>query len=309
MYPPPNLKPYPDRTKNMDIFTHIDWLSVTFPSSTPLLDIVPYRCSLMVTKSPIPVYNTAYEALPLGAKVLLSNSERLGIHLILSGKVLARLRDNGISGKMIYDNVKRLKGKFSRVDIALNITEIKDIGVRDFLEKMTDCMTRLKGYKYIASDEAVETLYVGNMKSKSRKLRIYDKAIEQGIEEYTWIRIEYEKRNNAEGLLASMFEDGNSISSIIKSVIDFPEWELYQEIMNTEASPIVRGKAKVDNREWIEKLNWVCESAIPALVDCMYQEGKEHILEDDFNISDGIVMETFISVLNAEIAKKFKLGT
>lgn len=309
MYPPPNLKPYPNRTKNMDIFTHIDWLSVTFPSKTPLLDIIPYRCHLVVTKSPIPVYNLAYEALPLGAKVMVSGSERLGTHLILSGKVLARLRDNGITGRMIYEHVKRNNGKFSRVDIALNITEIENIGVRDFLEKMTSCMTRLKGYKYIASDEAVETLYVGNMKSKSRKLRIYDKAIEQGIEDYNWIRIEYEKRNNADGLLASMFADGNSISSIIKSVIDFPDWGLYQEIINAEPSPIVRGKAKVDNREWLEKLNWICESAIPALADCMYLEAKEHVLEGDFNISEGVVMETFISVLNAEIAKKFKLGT
>jgi len=288
----------------MAVTTCFDWMSITFADEYSILDIIPYKTELRACKSPIPVYGVAFEALPHGAKILISNHDRLGKHLILSGKVLQSIRASGLSMKQLYEHFKRLNGKFSRVDIALDIVDIDNMSVDDFLKKMNDAKTALCGYKYIANGENAETIYVGNIKSKSRKLRIYNKGLEQNLP-ILWTRVEYEKRRGANNMASRMFDKEQGIKEVVKSVIDFPTWGLWQEVIGKDIADTTRGEALVSHKNWHDTLNWLCNSAAPALANCLLEEAKENVFSDDFVLEDSVTIDTFISVLNAEIAKKF----
>jgi hypothetical protein len=283
--------------------TSIDWFSVTFPFATKLKDIAPYRGKMMRCKSPIPVYRDAYEILPHGAKILIGSEERLGKHLILSGKVLQSMRSANISEHAMYRNFRLFGGKIGRIDLALDIFDNEEMSVDMFEKRLYDIKTSLVGSKKISGNGLGETLYVGNMKSRSRRLRIYNKGLEQGVSR-TWVRVEYEKRRGADKMADTIFSSQRSISSMLKGVIDFPNWAAWQKVIGDYENKVQRGEAV--HREVINgaKLNWIVEQAVPALADLMIEDAKKNVNIEDYDITDGVAFETFISALNASLAFK-----
>ena len=281
----------------------IDWYSMTFPHETLTKDILPKNMILNMVriKSPIPVYELAHEVLPLGIKVL-HGAKRFGLHVIYSGKCLLNCRENGITDKVIWDNMIDNGGKLSRIDFALDILDDNELNVNNIKAAYdnNECQTALSGSKFIGSGDEHETLYLGNMKSKARKLRIYNKGIEQRVD-YLWVRIEYEKRRQSMVAARSHFRDGNSIASIIKSVVDFPKWQKWQDAFNAE--PAIFKREEKPPPDWIEKLNWLCDTCAPAMANAVRLEAEG---KDDFNIEESEVLNTFASVLSAELRKKFR---
>ena len=76
------------------------------------------------------------------------------------------------------------------------------------------------------------------------------------------MRFEYEKRRGASNLYKKVMETG-SIRPIINSIVSFPFWDTWREIMGTDIDPVMRGKAlSGDNRA---RMDWVLRSAIPAM--------------------------------------------
>ena len=303
MSPPPNFKCDTKGILTMKISTCYDWFSLTFRHETRIENIIPYEHRLEITKSPIPVYEQAFIAYPHGAKILFSKNERMGKHLILSGKVLQSMRQSGIAAYDLFKHFKSLGGTFSRCDVALDIVDAENMSVDKFLENMSDADTKLSGYKYIASHENVETLYLGNMRSKSRKLRIYNKGIEQGLP-ILWTRVEYEKRRGADNMMNNMMLNKVSIQSIIKSVVDFPKWQKWQEIIGVDIADTTRGNGIQSSKDWQLRLEWLTESAASALANCMIMEANENINNKDFSLDDSVTLNTFISALNAHLSKK-----
>lgn len=293
----------------MDVHTRIDWMSITFPHNEALMTLLPFAHRLKPVKSPIPVYPICFETFPHRAKILVSNQDRLGKHIILSGKTLQSLYDEEISAKSIYEHITAHKGKFSRIDIALDIFDVPEFTVHKFLKMLRHADTVLKGHKYIGSGQGVETVYLGNMKSKSRRFRCYDKAIEQGITNLSWVRLEYEKRRQANLLAKRIFIDEVSIASLIKGVVDFPKWKLYQDVMNCKKAKTFRGKEIYEEKDWQVTLEWLVHSAAASLANCTYEEFLSQLdtSENIWSIEDSVVLNSFSDALAAKLREKFDI--
>ncbi len=291
----------------MDIHTRIDWMSITFPHEEALMMLLPFEHRIKPIKSPIPIYPICFETFPHRAKILVSNQDRLGKHIILSGKTLQSMYDDDISAKLIYEHISANKGKFSRIDIALDIFDVPEFTVQKFLGMLEYADTALKGHKYIGSQGGIETVYLGNMKSRSRRFRCYNKAVEQSITDFSWVRLEYEKRRKADLLAKRIFIDEISIASLIKGVIDFPTWKLYQSVMNCEKSTIFRGKEIYEKKDWHDTLDWLISTACASLANCTYEEFLSQVDTSDkiWTINDSIVLNRFSEALAAKLREKF----
>jgi hypothetical protein len=261
----------------MQVNEQIDWLSITFAESHRLAAILPTALvgSVQRIKSPIPVYKDCY-LLPHGAKILMNGGERLGKHLILTGKTLSSMySENPHTGAELYGIITDFKANVSRMDVAVDVIGSDDFTVDNVRERhlKEQCVTRLRGSKFIGQDRQTETFYIGNIKSKTGKVRIYNKAIEQNDFTEKWVRIEYEKRKNAKAMMRQMFEYKTSIRDIINAVVSFPSWNTWSEIMGETPQAIGRGKeeAETDNR-----MDWILSSALPAIAAEIVKSANEY---------------------------------
>lgn len=304
MYPPlsPDENKISGKTesKKRYVYEKIDWLSITFPTNVKISQIVKYLPKAMLEriKTPIPVYKLAYS---YGYVKILAGHHNSGVHVILSGKPLDGIRMiYGYSIENIYKMISELKGKVSRIDFAVDVLEDEKFTVNEVYRRFenNEVRTKLKGSKFIGESGQIETLYIGNMKSKTRKFRVYNKAVEQGDLVRKWVRIEYEKRR---GAMASYnaFISGQAIASIIKSAVDFPEWKEWIEIMGDSIATIPRD-ILVSDDDLINKIQWIEQSAAPAIAKVAF---KQYISGDCDDIHDATIFNT----LSAAIAKELRI--
>lgn len=284
------------------ISSQIDWLSITFPPTTNNNAIIPKSLSddkPIRVKSPIPVYKDALQyGGDNGVKILYNAPERLGKHVLMTGKTLRLLRnrdENAINE--IWDSILDNKGKVGRVDIAVDLinTVVNPQSVLERLEAGLG-VTDLENTFQLGENGGVETLYVGNWKSTSRKLRVYDKGIEQKVSDYAWTRIEYEKRRKAHNTCKAIFEKKYSLVGIVRGVLDFPTWGEWREIMNKEPEKIIRG-GNQDNSDYLTRLEWILRSAIPAIAKNIVID----MVRDNHTIDTSPTADAVSTHLTAEI--------
>lgn len=287
----------------MIVTEKIDWLSVTYPPNVRLIDtILPHSENRMSrVKSPIPVYEIAYQIEPFGVKVL-QGDERLGTHVIYSGKVLDAYRDFEIDMLDIWEKLTAHHGTVSRIDLAVDVYDEPRFSPYEVQRENNfgSPKTQLKGDKFIGSRHQTETYYLGSMTSKNRKFRVYNKAVEQGILDKYWIRIEYEKRRNAHKTAQTVFDNGQSIRSVVKSVVDFPEWELWQAIFNCDVAVIERNEKPVP--EYVDKLHWIVDTVAPAIANAIELEKKAS--PENFTLDKCKVLDALAYALTNEINKR-----
>lgn len=286
---------------HMKVQSKIDWLSLTFSHHHTYTTFLPQALQgfMQRIKSPIPVYKAAYE-LPHGAKLLTEGGDRLGQHLILSGKVLDKLRNEDSNFLAdLYDTFIGINANVSRIDIAVDVFESDEFTVEMIAKRHEagTCETRLEGAKFIGTNAAYETLYLGNPKSKARKLRIYDKKIESGCEVCDkWVRIEYEKRRGAKNLYRKVME-GADIRQVINSVVSFPSWDTWREVMTATEDAIGRGQAE---EMATERMDWIIKSALPAIAKEIKKSANDY--NTDYNEAPATIIINNIlnSLLNSK---------
>lgn len=284
----------------MQVSEKIDWLSITFKSSPKLSEILlPYiDHSLVQIKSPIPIYTTAYEVMPYKAKVLIGG-ERHGIHMIYSGSTLDRLRALEVSMQELYNLTVKHNGKISRIDLAIDVLDNRAFTPAALMRRFDagKCVTQFVGSKFIGEDKKVETFYIGKLNNRKRKFRVYDKAVEQGLIDKYWTRIEYEKRNKAHMTAKAIFDNDQSLRGIIKGAVDFPDWKLYQKILSCDVAKIPR--VTHQDSTWSDKLAWLLTTYPRAIANVMIEEYNDKLSEFEIDKSD--VLNTFAAALSAEI--------
>lgn len=279
----------------------IDWLSVTFPQDTKLKNLVRFLPENILSriKSPIPVYSHAYEY--CGVKFLLGHPNS-GIHMIISGKPLDNLRlVYGYTLDAVHKMIAENNGKPSRIDIALDIRGNEQFTVNEvYKQHLTgNCKTRLKGSKFIGENEKIQTLYIGNVKSKNRKIRVYNKGLEDGNDIPNWIRVEYEKRRGALSTYRALVS-GQRIAAIIKSACDFPKWKLWQEIIGSSKAIIPRESLSLEN-DLQSKIDWILNSCAPAIAKVAYEQYRN---KECFDIHDAPIFEALASSIGATLREK-----
>lgn len=285
-----------DNTK-MTTNSSIDWMSITFPSSTKPELMLPtdFEYRYEEIKSPIPVYRTAFLVHPIGAKVLLGQ-ERFGRHVIYSGKSMQKLRDFEVDLPELWRHFQQSQGKLSRIDLAVDVWGEKEFTPAKVQERFFagDCVTGFKRNKSISEDEKVETFYFGSLKSRVAKCRVYDKAIEQGLPDLIWTRLEYEKRKNAQNWGNALFSDGKSIKGLIRQVVDFPSWSTWLDIFNSEIESIPRQITDMPS-DTEQSWSWLLNSVAPAMAKVIVHD--KTFIPDKLNIQDTDTMTIFNRVV------------
>lgn len=285
----------------MKTASRIDWLSITYPFSAKLERILPKdtEYTFKECKSPIPVYKTAYEIEPIGAKLLIGD-DRLGQHIIYSGKTMTNIYELEIPLMDIYETVEREHGHLTRIDLAVDVFEdeyftVDEIRRRYFLGQ---CETNFKRNKEIKENDSTETFYFGNITSKIARCRAYNKALEQNIQDYKWVRVEYEKRKNATNWFKAYME-GTSIKSLIKTSVDFPVWHLWNKVFKSEDSATIPRIAEQETT-YDKLLEWLLSSAIPAMSKAIIMEAKAN---DKFSLDESRTLTIINSALEYRLKK------
>lgn len=143
-----------------------------------------------------------------------------------------------------------------RIDVALDVKP-GSIDIRE-LARMTDIghyVSKSTSAMYINTlGEKGETLYIGAPSSKIR-LRIYDKAAEQGLDE-DWTRIELQVRgkqaHDLRDRIVSASDNTVIIAPAIRAFCDFPESREYQQVLGRKSDGLSPPQpSETDTRAWL----------------------------------------------------------
>jgi len=220
------------------------------------------------------------------------------INIILNGTTLANMRSVGFTD---YDILHWLKSmpdcKFSRIDVAVTSTR-NDGKIHGFLPHAVNylaenglCETKLKVDNPVATpDLTVETAYIGSRKSRNRLFRAYDKGIEIGSQANRIIRYELETRKNATHIADDMYVNRTDIGAIIRRYIDFPQHEVWCEVMDSDPAPNYRidderPQHVIDREQQANRENWLLTSVAPAMATLAhsYENGFDNDFWDKFS--------------------------
>lgn len=131
-----------------------------------------------------------------GGRKTYNDNENMGIHIIMSGQVLA-------NDHITFDVIEQIKKmrkdghevKISRLDIAIDTEMDFHYVYNEYLKKKYVCRYKKESIRQCVNEDLRGTLYFGKRGSNTM-FRIYDKALEQGLPG-NWLRIELEIRNEA----------------------------------------------------------------------------------------------------------------
>lgn len=225
-----------------------------------------------------------------------STNPKMKNHLTLSGITLETMRGYGFSDKKILQWLFWLKNpKFGRVDIAVTSTRT-DGGKHEIDPHFIHiaalygwCETKLKLDNPVTNSElGVETCYIGSRKARNTLVRVYDKGLQSGGRAGEIVRVELERRKNAQKLAVDVMSGGH-IGSLIRKRVDFPQFPAWVKVMgddvakdwrSSEYFPTEYDKQKAENDS---RWDWLYTSVIPAMSKAIAFEGGDMEKIDRFN--------------------------
>lgn len=241
-------------------------------------------------------------------------SENMGIHFDCPSKGLFYAKD--FFG---LPNIGR-DFKFTRIDLAL---DVKDRGLFDLIKMATstgNLKTRWKSWRTVEERTTVtnellgRTIYFGSRKSEVM-LRVYDKALEQGLQE-DWTRLELEiKGDSAQNCFEKLrnYPISELMPLILNNYIDFidkkansnvsrcPRLDWWAEIIeNSEKTTIAPSPAEKD---FGETYSWLLKQTSKSLAKVAYFDqltdssllkGLEEIGQQKINLQDKLKIQDYI---------------
>lgn len=293
----------------MQLSALIDWISVTargtsigYLSPDAVMRTVKNELPLNLSNEKwvqVRAHNGYKIALQSESGVLASSNpsrQDMGVHFTYSGSALSHLSET-ISGKQLIENHSSRLHRFSRVDVAIDIVD-SEFSIETIAQHLKDGKAKTYARTAPNVDDKIDdghTQYVGSMKNRTKLLKIYNKAFEQKIEA-NWKRVEFSGYGDNAVAMASKIENCLDLPPLIQALIvgycDFPEYDLWSEIMGSnEVKIAVPEKEKGNTRKWLLE---ICAKAL----------AKEYYLDNSFMHE---FMDAFNEQLN-EIESEFKNG-
>lgn len=260
----------------------IDWIEVTFPKG-----VTPVNAQFFSQKY---VECRPFNAYTVGSQfedghIELYNPSRpeMGVHHIWNGSAL---RDSGVDRLQVLKHYTNNSARVTRLDLAVDIFN-GGFTPRQVTRKIRRHEVKTKAKKFrVATDAEAPgyTQYVGHETSEVR-LRIYDKAAEQGFEG-RWVRIEAQLRSKRGHSAAMACLAGTNYRSIVRGIFDIPDWPPWVAAFTTDPITIKAIRKDSNTRQWLLK------QAAPALA-------KELVLHGDSFLNQFI---------DAVLIKRLELG-
>lgn len=213
-----------------------------------------------------------------GCRVMVNpQREDMGQHVMYSGSCLNQYRNEGIAARDIIKHHAIYGDLCKRIDMAFDCYDSKiDIDSYFTLIDEGSATTRAKNWNVIKSQNGGRTLYVGSRTSEVM-LRLYDKAVEQGVNA-NWKRVELEIKGGRAIEVARMMSVGNDEQAVqtargmINALVDFktPDW-----IEITQGNEVTIAKAK-DNSPDTEL--WLMSQCATAMARLIKKQGSDALL-------------------------------
>lgn len=251
----------------MEISSALDWISATCKSNqeNPLPDIV--KSSHWIAGDGRFGYKASRKFISGVVEYAMPVREEMGTHIVYSGTALSYLRDTFGQAYVPFDHHMENGHSLSRIDIAVDIMNsgLKVAALfNDYEAGRVKTRVRSKAVAILKSNGEMETMYVGNKKSRKKLLRIYNKAIEAGKDDLDWIRVELEcRQQNANRAARHIFDSDDrhgAAIALIRGFCDFTDNDIWVSAMNSEPVELSTKVDKSDNT-----IDWLMKSCAPAL--------------------------------------------
>lgn len=199
------------------------------------------------------------------------NSDRMGIHVSISGSSLRMLEQQGMSSRWLTEQVVSTGGKVTRLDIAKDAIDeqikIREIGALGVAKSYKGSARSVNEHKYSDGGYTVE---IGSRESDNYA-RLYDKAAEAG-EDCDWLRAEIEMKGDvAKTMVRVLAQPGSDWNAILcyklKKMFNV-DHEGYQRWMTGEA---IQGLPKIEKRA--DREAWIATQVLPAVYHYINEQG------------------------------------
>lgn len=204
-----------------------DWMSFTLKKNVSVSYIITYLLKMNIDDF-IAVdrgnYGYKNQMVNGNIRIYTDGNKDMGIHVQMTGQG-CRQAEESLKGDWLtlINSIKLAEGEFSRCDIAVDDKEgLLDIDViykktlkKEYVSRFTswDQHTSCKN----DSDIYGKSVYFGSATSAMR-IRIYDKAVEQEVEDH-WIRVELQLRDERANIALELYLQGKTIGAIVTGVL------------------------------------------------------------------------------------------
>lgn len=201
----------------------IDWLRFTLPSHKDTVNEFVEHFGLDVEVcNPVGYYNSAlWLKTPSGARVgkaeWHTEKPQQKVCFTFTGRDLDAWRETELGVMALFAYALASDCNFTRIDFACDVLDDENASVDALVAGIEEGSVRLKGKSYsvissVSRGMVGTTLYIG-ARASDKYIRIYNKAVEQGLPEKKWIRVELEAKGDyAKSLGKRILSDGYSIA-------------------------------------------------------------------------------------------------
>lgn len=172
-----------------------------------------------------------------------------GKYVVFGGSVLPTLQENQ---EQFLQWVSSNETKVTRIDFCVDVTHSKRFNPKSVVSHLRAKKVKTHAQsipKYSDDWQGGFTQYIGK-KTSETYTRIYDKAVEQGVE-YPWTRIETVYQGERAEAALSAYLLHKSTIPLIRSHVDFPEWKEWGRIMRANKSKLLFEKRESNTRRWL----------------------------------------------------------
>lgn len=243
-----------------------------------------FKLEETVEATPFYGYRTARKNVPSGG-ILYSNphTANMGVLTQWTGQPMSYIMDTiDMCSPVALRRMGFGTWGCTRIDIAIDVLDgdIEPYQVMD-KKKAGRAKTSLRKWNENKAEKHGEghTVYAGSMKSE-RFVRIYDKSAESGVKG-KWTRVEMvfqEDRALQVWKQLQHINDNNALmnfaKSLLKSILDFPEWRQWQKAFGSESVHEWEEIPRTDADKW----QWLTTQVAPTFLADRHLNGEYALL-------------------------------
>lgn len=245
----------------MELSNTIDWISCTNPYPNGFNVLPPALMdAVYVERGGRNNYSESRKYV-LGMETFRNPSRpTMGIHTVYNGSSLTRIeQETGLTGSDIVHHHLMLAGKFSRLDVAIDIFDT-EVDIYSLYEQACkgEYKTKIRTQpQYNERGLEPESLYIGSQKTRQNMIRIYNKQKQLNLDDYRlWTRVELERRgvgatNTARELRKAGYTY-ESFAAAINGTANFINDPLWKKVMGaTNITVSSRFQSGGGTRQWL----------------------------------------------------------
>ena len=264
-----------------------DYYRATTTNVEAITDAAKGYFSLDQTEQAMPLYGYkhALKHIRSGAFYLFGgHTETMGNCAQFGGQAITSLmEESALSSVPAIRRIWDDRWKVTRLDVAIDCFDARISPAAAYLQvQRKNAKTVWRSWRQIVGLNKADghTVYGGGLESEKR-IRIYDKAAEQGLETH-WTRFEMvfsgQRADEAWRSVAQCNTDGELLAVALKmlaSLLDFPNWDTWQQTFGSEQAHDWTPVPRVESDKW----RWLMKQVAPTFTDAWESDGDWRLLD------------------------------